>query len=109
MGHIMFKIGYFGTTVGCVVGPLKVAASSGFGSTWQLHSSLTDHLFKIGKGDAAAVGGQNRYLHVYSQRMTGRCPCNRLPGTYTTAKRPVTRWYLKLFRDPLAKSVSLHT
>ena len=33
MSHIMFKVGYFGTTVGCVVGLLKVAGSNGFGST----------------------------------------------------------------------------
>ena len=45
----MFKGGYFSTTAVCVVGPLKVAGSNGFGSTWQLRSSLTDHLIKIGQ------------------------------------------------------------
>lgn len=33
MSHIMFKGSYFGATVVCVVGPLKIAASIGFGST----------------------------------------------------------------------------
>ena len=33
ISHIMLKGRYFGATVSCVVGPIKEAASSGFGST----------------------------------------------------------------------------
>ena len=107
MGHIMFKIGYFGTTVGCVVGPLKVAASSGFGSTWQLHSSLTDHLFKIGKEMLPLSAGKTAICNATSILHQAHCMSTYpLENTQTVTGHIRRRWAAAHYHSPPARTNS---